>query len=105
MSIETKEDSPEKLEYAAGKPTKYFLFAAEFNLLVKTVESINFKPVGQFTIHKHPQNNDANEANVLQVNDVGFGFFSDGTFMPFGMYLGGDPNIVDSWNTSSMFTP
>jgi len=37
INIETKEDSAAKLAEAAGKPTKNFLFAAEFNLFKNKV--------------------------------------------------------------------
>ncbi|MBF6607131.1 MAG: hypothetical protein ITG00_00135 [Flavobacterium sp.] len=33
IDIETKEDSPEKIENVAGQPTKHYIFANEFNLM------------------------------------------------------------------------
>lgn len=78
--------------------------------LLNTHTSFNvFNPLfvkhNNFTIYKHPLNNNPVNANILEINDVGVGFFADNTFMPFGMYLGGDPTIADSWNTGVMFTP
>jgi hypothetical protein len=37
FDIEQKQDTPEKLAAAAGKPTKHFLFAGEFNLMTDTM--------------------------------------------------------------------
>lgn len=68
------------------------------------LENAGFVGVGQLTIYKHPLNNLPANANILQIKDVGVGFFANGTFMPFGMYLGGDPTIVGSWDTGVMFT-
>lgn len=40
LDIELKQDSPEKLAYAEGKPTKHFLFASEVNKIVQELESV-----------------------------------------------------------------
>jgi hypothetical protein len=39
LDIELKEDSTEKLSAINGKPTKYYLFAAEFNALVAAINA------------------------------------------------------------------
>ena len=78
---------------------------AVFEAINAVSATVRFVGVGQLTIYKNPLNNLPANANILQVNDVGVGFFADRTFMPFGMYLGGDPTIVGSWDTGVMFTP
>jgi hypothetical protein len=78
---------------------------AVFEVINTVSANVRFVGVGQLTIYKHPLNNLPANATSLEINDVGVGFFNDNTFMPFGMYLGGDPTIVDSWNTGAMFTP
>jgi hypothetical protein len=40
FDIEQKQDSPEKLAAAAGKPTANFLFATEFNMMTKTMKQL-----------------------------------------------------------------
>ena len=78
---------------------------AVFDAINAVSANVRFVGVGQLTIYKHPLNNKLADANILQINDVGVGFFADRTFMPFGMYLGGDPTVVGSWDTGAMFTP
>lgn len=78
---------------------------AVFTAVNAVSANVRFVGVGQLTIYKNPLNNLPANANILQVNDVGAGFFADRTFMPFGMYLGGDPTVVGSWDTGAMFTP
>jgi hypothetical protein len=49
LNIETKENSPEKLAAIAGKETKYFLMAEEFNDVVVAInELIIPRPFGTF---------------------------------------------------------
>ena len=40
LEIELKEDSQEKLAQAVGKPTKFFLFALEFNKVILKINEI-----------------------------------------------------------------
>lgn len=75
------------------------------NAATQAVANAKIVAVGQITVYKHPQNSLLANNNVLEVNDVASGFFADGTFMPFGMYLGGDLTDANSWNTSLLFTP
>ena len=42
LGIESKEDSPEKLANAEGKPTKRYLFASEFNRLTSVVQLLMY---------------------------------------------------------------
>lgn len=51
---------------------------------------------GEFIIFKAV----GNELLTLEINDFGCGLLTDGNFVPFGKYLGGNPNLVASWNTS-----
>ncbi|WP_395075420.1 hypothetical protein [Flavobacterium sp.] len=72
---------------------------AHGNLIVKA----RVIPYGSFFICKpNPIVSD-----VLEVGNIGWGMLSDGvTFIPFGQYLGGDPQNVNNWNTSPMdFSP
>lgn len=43
LEIEVKEDSPEKLAAVAGKPTKNYLFATEFNAMVEAINVVTEK--------------------------------------------------------------
>ena len=47
-----------------------------------------------------------NTENGLEVGDVAVGFLTNGTFIPFGKYLGGDiQDVTNSWDTSPMWLP
>lgn len=58
-------------------------------------------PFGQFQIFKATSNTSA----LLEVNDVAVGFLADGTFIPFGKYLGNDIQDINNWETSPMWQP
>lgn len=101
LEIELKEDSPEKLIAVNGKPTKYYLFAEEFNSIVDYINSLEqalqVVPFGKGTIYKAQ----GNLLPTLEVQDVFVGFLADGsTFIPFGAYLGGDATLITNYNTS-----
>lgn len=52
LEIETKEDSAEKLAAMQGKPTKYYLFANEFNMIVNKINylfSLGYPTLQQVT--------------------------------------------------------
>lgn len=52
LEIETKEDSAEKLAAIQGKPTKYYLFANEFNMIVNKINylfSLGYPTLQQVT--------------------------------------------------------
>ena len=66
VNIETKEDSAEKLAQAAGKPTKNFLFAPEFNLLKNKVnEFYTLWTNSQVTLANQTENEAAATATDL----------------------------------------
>lgn len=57
---------------------------------------------GEFLIFK----SNLNSGNTLEIGDVGAGFLTNGTFIPFGKYLGGDiQDVENSWDTSPMWKP
>jgi hypothetical protein len=56
---------------------------------------------GEFQIFK----NQGNYNVGLEVNDVCVGFLNDGTFIPFGKYLGGEVQDIANWDTSPMWAP
>ena len=71
---------------------------AHAQILVKS-KIYNF---GEFQIFKA----NGNTGQILEIGDVGVGFLANGTFIPFGKYLGGDIQDVDnSWDTSAMWRP
>lgn len=59
-------------------------------------------PFGLFQIYKNPENSIMDE---LEPYDVAAGFFADGSFMPFGKYMGGDTSDPGNWDTSLMWGP
>ena len=115
--FENKVNSPELLALFQQFGLNTYLSAEDINIMKDAINELIAQKLeinaqgflilknGQLTIYKNPLNNLPANANILQINDVGVGFFADRTFMPFGMYLGGDPTIVGSWNTGVMFTP
>lgn len=59
-------------------------------------------PFGEFQIFK----SSTNINSYLEAGDVAVGFLPNGTFIPFGKYLGGDlQDVVNSWDTSPMWLP
>lgn len=59
-------------------------------------------PFGEFQIFKAS----GNTGQVLEIGDVAVGFLANGTFIPFGKYLGGDiQDVENSWDTSPMWIP
>ena len=57
---------------------------------------------GEFLIFK----SNLNSGNTLEIGDVAVGFLANGTFIPFGKYLGGDiQDVENSWDTSPMWIP
>ena len=67
---------------------------AHENLIIKS----RFIPFGNFQVFKASGNN---QPNVLQVGDYGSGLLNDyETFIPFGIYLGGNAQISSSWAVS-----
>jgi hypothetical protein len=56
-------------------------------------------PFGSLQIFK----SSTNIGSVLEAGDIAVGFLNDGvTFIPFGQYLGTDPQDINNWNTSAM---
>ena len=60
---------------------------------------ISFVAFGNFQIFKKYGN--TNQL-LLEVGDGAAGFIDANMFMPFGFYLGGDPQDITSWDTSPM---
>ena len=55
LNIEPKEDSAEKLAAIAGKPTKHYLYAPEFNQVVAAINSLAANPAfSKFTTYINP---------------------------------------------------
>lgn len=59
-------------------------------------------PFGTLQIFKKFEN--LNEDD-LEIGDFGAGFINETTFMPFGIFLGGNPKELASWDTSPMYYP
>lgn len=65
-----------------------------------------FLAFGNFAIYKASENNNPANSEILELGDVGCGFLTNGTFIPFGKYLGGDiQDVTNSWDTSPMWLP
>ena len=67
-----------------------------------SVSSISY---GQLLIFKAISNNDPAKKYVLEIDDVACGFMIGGVFIPFGKYLGGNKQVITSWDTSPMWLP
>lgn len=74
-----------------------------YNSINNITNSAMFVPFRLFRIFKHPTNTAAANKYILEINDVAEGFLSNGTFIPFGKYLGGDIQDIASWDTSPMW--
>ncbi|MCB6232277.1 hypothetical protein LIS90_13580, partial [Flavobacterium psychrophilum] len=59
-------------------------------------------PFGTFQIFKAAGNTNG---ETLEIRDFGTGFINEATFMPFGIFLGGNPKELASWDTSPMYYP
>lgn len=62
--------------------------------------NINIIPYKQLTIYKH----DSNTADTLEQNDVVYGFINSTTFLYHSQYKGGDPEDVNSYESSVLTT-
>jgi hypothetical protein len=60
------------------------------------LNSAKFVQVGQFTVWKHPTNNDSAKKFVLEVNDLVMGWVNINWIH--GFYLGGDIHHLESFN-------
>lgn len=65
------------------------------------INQSNIIPAGQLKIFKATGNTLAS----LEVGDVAAGFLTNGTFIPFGKYLGNDIQDINNWDTSPMWIP
>lgn len=72
------------------------------NAHVALLQKSRFIPFGTFQIFKAQGNVDE---VALEIRDFGAGFIDEVTFMPFGIFLGGNPQLLESWDTSPMFYP
>lgn len=99
--IEIKEDSAEKLAAMAGKETKFFLMAGEFNNIVKAVNSAKVIEIGQMLVYKKLLKTDPNYLIGQQVGDYceGFVYDENGNLEKINAdYLGGDATLKSSYD-------
>ena len=78
---------------AIGTNTTQLATTAFVKALVNLAVNVRIIPDGDFLIFKVAPN----ELNELQVGDIGTGNLTDGNFVPFGKYLGGNAQDVNNW--------
>ncbi|AMA49002.1 hypothetical protein [Flavobacterium covae] len=98
--IEIKEDSAAKINAVAGLPTKNVLFANEFNAVVKAIKNAKIIKPGELSIYKVLPNQDN---TTLEVGDFVQGFVQ-GQFVS-ANYLGGDPQLLESYGIENPIEP
>lgn len=63
------------------------------------LEKARFVKSGDFTIYKHPTNNDPEKKSTLEINDLVLGFVGDNWIN--GYYLGGELNMIESFSVNT----
>jgi hypothetical protein len=98
LIIETKEDSPVKLAAVAGKDTKYFLFAGEFNAVVAKLNELNSHiiPFGEMLVFQVEDNQDS---KIKAPGDFCMGIVEG--FLITGNYLGGNDALLTSYDIAT----
>ncbi len=68
--------------------------------LYDAVNGVKFFQFQELSIYKAPQNNNPANKYTLEIGDIAAGWINENYFMPFGIYLGGDVTLLESWDTS-----